>query len=112
MTNEANIFYKPLRRVSISDENQTKISEKSIFDSNNMHIVAMTFDEPAKIAKSPGLMVCGSRFIFRTNKYMFTLNIRFLIKEMDCGRQKTNYKKIEASKYGYKRFWFQLSYEW
>lgn len=57
MTNEANIFYKPLRRVSFCDDNQTKKSAKPISESINMPVVTMTCEEPAKLSKSPRLMV-------------------------------------------------------
>lgn len=58
MTNEANIFYKPLRRVSFSDCNQTTKNTKSNPESINMHVVTMACEEPAKLIKSPRLMVC------------------------------------------------------
>lgn len=57
MTNEANIFYKPLRRVSFCDENQTKKNAKTFPETFNMPVVTMTCEEPAKLSKSPRLMV-------------------------------------------------------
>lgn len=53
MTNEANIFYEPLRCVS----SETKKSTKSIPETINVHVVAMACEEPVKLTKSPRLMV-------------------------------------------------------
>lgn len=71
MTNEANIFYKPLRRVSFNDCHQTKQSNekniKSTLETMNMqHVVAMAYDEPIKANKSPRLMVCRFSDFFLT----------------------------------------------
>lgn len=85
MTNEANIFYKPLRRLSFNDGYQTKNSVKSFPETINMHVVAMACDEPVKLNKSPRLMVwynLQNAQIYK--KYLNLFYIFFLFIEMDC----------------------------
>lgn len=56
MTNEANVFYKPLRRVSFCECTEQKKGTKK--ESNEMHAISMMCEEPVKLSKSPKLKVC------------------------------------------------------
>lgn len=57
MTNEANIFYKPLRQVSFCEGSCAKKATTSTTESVGMHAVTVTCDEPTKLAKTPRLKV-------------------------------------------------------
>lgn len=58
MTNEANIFYKPLRQVSFFEGTGSKKEAMPTAESTGMHVVSMNCEEPAKLAKTPRLKVC------------------------------------------------------
>lgn len=57
MTNEANIFYKPLRKVSFCENMEKKKEVNPKSETSGTHIVSITLDEPVKLSHTPRLKV-------------------------------------------------------
>lgn len=70
MTNEANIFYKPLRRVSFCENTQPKKEVNTNWEITDMHVITLNTDDPVKLSKSPRLKVNHNHVI---NKYNYAI---------------------------------------
>lgn len=81
MPNEANIFYKPLRRVSFCENTPLKKEKMSKVEASEMHVISLTCDEPAKLTKSPRLKVCKFTIpSFRLLQFKtFLISVYFII---------------------------------
>lgn len=74
MTNEANIFYKPLRRVSFcSCESTNPKKECNANDASDMAVIRVETDEPAKLSRSPRLKVIISKNKLRNQRRVFSI---------------------------------------
>lgn len=87
MTNEANIFYKPLRRVSFCENSQKEKENTASRQPSGTHIVSMMCDEPVKLSQTPRLKVSSieNQSILNATQIKLIDSSLFLL-EMGFGR--------------------------